>query len=119
MIRLKIMAGLIGVSLFIIIIELVRRRKLREEYAWLWLLTGLVIVILSFWYGLLVYIGDLLGGILPSAVLFLFALLFLLLIALHQSIKISRLTDQVTQLTQELAIVGRGTQLNINIDKKS
>ena len=119
MIRLKILAGLIGVSLFIYIIELVRRRQLREEYAWLWLLTGLVIVVLSFWYGLLVYIGELLGGILPSAVLFLFALVFLLLIALHQSIKISRLTDQVNQLTQELAIISRDEHIKIKADGKS
>ena len=119
MIRLKILSGLIGVSLFIYIIELVRRRKLREEYAWLWLLTGLVVVVLSFWYGLLVYIGELLGGILPSAVLFLFALIFLLLIALHQSIKISRLTDQVNQLTQELAIVSRDEHIKIKTDGKS
>lgn len=119
MFRLKILAGFIGVSLFIYIIELVRRRKLREEYAWLWLLTGLVTVVLSFWYDLLVYIGKLLGGVLPSAVLFLFALLFLLLIALHQSIKISQLTDQVKQLTQELAIFSRETQLNIKNGGKS
>jgi len=110
MIRLKIMAGLIGVSLFIYIIELVRKRKLREEYAWLWMLTGMVIVILSFWYGLLVYIGNLLGGILPSAILFLFALVFLLLIALHQTIKISKLTDEVKQLTQELALLSAEVQ---------
>jgi len=119
MMRLKILSGLIGVSLFIYIIELVRQRKLREEYAWLWLLTGLVIVVLSFWYGLLVYIGELLGGIFPSAVLFLFALIFLLLIALHQSIKISRLTDQVNQLTQEFAILSRDAQTNIKIGKES
>ena len=118
-IRLKVLAGFIGVCLFIYIIELVRRRKLREEYAWLWLLTGLVTVVLAFWYDLLVYIGKLLGGVLPSAVLFLSALLFLLLIALHQSIKISRLTDQVKQLTQELAIVSRDVHSNIKTDEKS
>src|SRR5574340_749423 len=119
MIRLKILAGLIGISLFIYIIELVRRRKLREEYAWLWLLTGLVTVVLSFWYDLLVYIGNLLGGIFPSAVLFLLALLFLLLIALHQSIKISQLTDQVNQLTQEFAILSRESELNVKIKDRS
>jgi hypothetical protein len=102
--QLKILSAFIGVSLFIYIIEMVRRRKLREEYAWIWLLTGLLIVVLSVWYDLLLYISVLLGGIFPSALLFFFGLLFLLFISLHQSIKISKLTDEVKRLAQELAL---------------
>jgi len=105
--RLKILSILIGVSLFIYIIELVRRRKLREEYAWLWLLAGLTIVLLSIWYDLLFMMSKFLGGIFPSAVLFLFGLIFLLLINLHQSVKISKLTDQIKELSQELAVQDR------------
>ena len=107
-VQLKIIAACIGVTLFVYIIELVRRRRLREEYAWAWLVTGLLIVTLSLWYDLLVLISSLLGGILPSAALFFFGLLFLLLISLHQSIKISKLTDDVTKLAQELAIYRAG-----------
>jgi hypothetical protein len=102
--QLKILSTFIGVSLFIYIIELVRRRKLREEYAWVWLLTGLMIVILSVWYDLLLYVSVKLGGIYPSALLFLFGVLFLLFISLHQSIKISKLTDEIKKLSQELAL---------------
>lgn len=102
--QLKILSAFIGISLFIYIIEMVRRRKLREEYAWIWLLTGLLIVVLSVWYDLLLYISVLLGGIFPSALLFFFGLLFLLFISLHQSIKISKLTDEVKRLAQELAL---------------
>ncbi|MDP2158145.1 MAG: DUF2304 domain-containing protein [Nitrospirota bacterium] len=102
--QLKILAAVIGVTLFIYIVELVRKRRLREEYAWLWMLTGLMIVVLSLWYDLLVFLGRLLGGILPSALLFFFGLLSLLLICLHLSIKLSTLTDQVKRLAQELAL---------------
>ncbi|MBI5847475.1 MAG: DUF2304 domain-containing protein [Nitrospirae bacterium] len=102
--QLKILAAVIGVTLFLYIIELVRRKRLREEYAWLWMLTGLMIVVLSVWYDLLVFLGRLLGGILPSALLFFFGLLALLLICLHLSIKLSTLTDQVKRLSQELAL---------------
>ena len=102
--QLKILSAFIGISLFIYIIEMVRRRKLREEYAWIWLLTGLLIVVLSVWYDLLLYISVLLGGIFPSALLFFFGLLFLLFISLHQSIKISKLTDEVKRLAQENAL---------------
>lgn len=102
--KLKIIAVLIGAFLFVYIIELVRRRKLREEYSWLWLITGSTIVILSLWYDLLVTISNFIGGILPSSVLFFFGMIFLLLILLHMSVKISSLTDQVKNLAQELSI---------------
>ncbi len=104
-IKLKIMAVLTGVALFIYIIELVRKRRLREEYAWLWLLTGAAVVVLSLWYDLLLWISKFLGGIVPSGVLFFFGLVFLLFISLHQSVKISRLTDQMKMLSQEIAIM--------------
>jgi hypothetical protein len=107
-VQLKILAAVIGVSLFLYIIELVRKRRLREEYAWFWLLTGLMIVLLSVWYSLVARIGLFLGGILPSAVLFFFGLLSLLLICLHLSIKLSTLADQVKRLSQEVAIMRSG-----------
>ncbi len=103
--RLKIVAAFIGIALFVYIIELVKRRRLREEYAWLWLLTGLTIVILSLWYDLLIFISRLLGDIIPSAALFFLGLIFLLLISLYQSVKISELTDQVKALSQEIALM--------------
>lgn len=102
---MKIVSAIIGISLFLSIVELVRQRKLREEYSWLWMLTGMMIVVLSVWYDLLLLLGRLFGGILPSALLFFFGLIALLLISLHMSIKLSLLTDQVKRLSQELALM--------------
>ena len=103
--KFQILAVLTGISLFIYIIELVRQRRLREEYAWLWLLTGAMVVVLSLWYDLLLRISVFLGGILPSAVLFFSGMIFLLFISLFQSVKISKLTDQVKMLSQEIALM--------------
>ena len=103
-IRQKIFALMVCIAVFIFILEMVRRRKLREEYSWLWLLTGFVIIMLVVWYDLLVFITHVIGAALPTTTLFLFGVLFLLLICLHYSIKISTLTDQVRKLAQELAI---------------
>ena len=102
--KLKIIAVLIGISLFVYIIELVRKRKLTEQYAWLWLITGAATVVLSLWYDLLVAISEFVGGIFPSAVLFLFALIFLLMILLQMSVRISKLSVQVKNLAQKLAL---------------
>lgn len=100
----KIFATLAAVCVLLFILELVRRRRLREEYAVLWVLTGLAMIVLTVWYELLVGITELIGAVLPTTTLFLFGLLFLVVIAVHFSVVLSRLSDQVRILSQELAL---------------
>lgn len=101
----KIFAVVASFLIMAVVVELVRRRKLREEYSWLWLLTGVVIVVLVVWYDLLVAVTRLIGAIAPTTTLFIFGLLFLMLISLHYSIQISRLSYQVKEMGQQLAIL--------------
>jgi hypothetical protein len=101
----RVFAVAASVATFVVIIELIRRRKLREEYAFLWVLTSIGMMVLSAWYGLMEDITRLIGAITVTTTLFLFALLFLLLISVHFSTVLSRLTVQVRRLTQELAIL--------------
>jgi hypothetical protein len=96
---------------FALILELVRRRWLREEYSWLWLVTGAVMIVLVGWQQLLFVITRLIGAVSPLTTLLLFSLLFLLAIAIHYSIIISRLTTQVKNLAQELALLGATSAL--------
>jgi len=103
--RQQIVAVAIAISIFIIILELVRKRKLREEYSWLWLLTGTCLIVLTVWYELLLRITHLIGAVLPTSALFFFAIIFLMLVCIQFSIKISKLTDHVKDLTQEVAIL--------------
>lgn len=91
--------------IFALILELVRRRRLREEYSWLWLLTSGVMILLVVWFRLLVVITHLVGAVTPINTLLLFAVLFLFAIAVHYSVIVSRLTSQVKNLAQELALV--------------
>ncbi|MEA1928913.1 MAG: DUF2304 domain-containing protein [Candidatus Auribacterota bacterium] len=100
----KILAVVVAVGLLIFIIETVRRRKLREEYAWLWVLIGIIILGLSLWQGLLRAITSFMGIELPVNTVFFFGLMFVVFINLHFSVKISQLTNQVKRLTQELAL---------------
>jgi len=104
-IKQKIVAIMIAVSIFIVILELVRKRKLREEYSWLWLLTGTILIILTVWYDLLVQITRFIGAALPTSTIFLFAIIFLMLVCIQFSVKISTLTNQLKDLTQELALL--------------
>src|SRR5512135_2804043 len=96
----QLFALIAGGAIFLSIIELIRRRLLREEYAWLWFATGFVIFVLVVWYDLLRELSRLIGAKVVTTTLFLFALLFLILINIHYSIKISALTNQVKDLAQ-------------------
>jgi hypothetical protein len=101
----KIFAVVASFLIMAVVVELVRRRKLREEYSWLWLLTGAVIVVLVIWYDLLVAVTHLIGAIAPTTTLFIFGLLFLMLISLHYSVQISKLSHQVKEMGQQLTIL--------------
>jgi hypothetical protein len=90
---------------FFFVLELVRRRRLREEYSWLWLLTAGVMVVLAVWYRLLIVVTHIVGAVTPLNTLLLCAVLFLFAIAVHYSVIISRLTTQVKNLAQELALL--------------
>jgi len=104
-IRVKIVALMISIGMMLLIIELVRRRKLREEYSWLWLLTGSVIIVLMMWFGLLKWTTHLIGAIKPSSAIFFLAFLFLFIISLHFSVVISKLTDRNKELAQKYALL--------------
>lgn len=101
----RVFAIVTSVVTFLVVMELIRRRRLREEYAFLWVLTTVGMMVLATWYGLIEWITRVIGAIAVTTTLFLFALMFLLLISVHFTTVISRLTVQVRRLTQELAIL--------------
>ena len=101
----KIFAMLVALAVFAVIIDLVRKRRLREEYSVLWLGTSVVMFVLVFRYEWLVALTALIGAGLPTTTLFLGAIIFLMLLSVQFCIKISRLTDQVKNLSQENALM--------------
>ena len=104
-IQQKVFAIFASIIIFIVIINLVKNKKLKEEYSWLWLLTGFVMIILVLWYDLLLMITRLIGAVQPTTTVFIFAILFLICVALHFAIKISILTDQVKNLSQKISLL--------------
>lgn len=90
---------------FIFTVDMVRKRRLREEYSVLWLLTSLVMFILVIKYDLLVLITDLVGAGLPTTTLFLCGIMFLFLISMQFSFRISKHSDQIKNLAQENALL--------------
>ena len=95
-----------SLALLAVVFELIRSRRLRERYALLWLLTGLVLLALSAWRDGLNTIAGWFGVTgYPPAVLFAVAVLFILLVLLHYSTVVSKLSDQNVLLAQRVALL--------------
>ena len=96
--------GMTG-GLILVILELVRRKRLMERYALLWLASGVVLLVFAAWHGLLSTIAFAVGVHYPPALLFAVAFGVELLLLLHFSLAVSSLTDQNKILAQRLAIL--------------
>jgi hypothetical protein len=101
--KLQIVAIIASSGLVLIVFELLRRRRLVERYALLWLLSSLVLLGLSVWTGLLEVISKAVGIVYPPNALFMIAFAFVLVLLLHFSLAISRLSGETKVLAQELA----------------
>ena len=103
--RIRIISILVCIFLVAYVFELVHRKHLNEEYSMGWLMTGTMMLILSVSEDLLTLLSNLVGATLFTSTLFFFGLMFLMVICLHFSIRISALTNQVRTLTQHLGIL--------------
>ncbi len=104
--RVSLAAAVAALLLLLVVFELIRRRSLRERYALLWLLTGIVVLVLSLWRGGLNTMAGWMGiETYPPAMLFAIGTLFILLVLLHYSTVISKLSDQNVVLAQRLALL--------------
>jgi hypothetical protein len=103
--QLQILAILGTGVLLVVLLELVRRRRLLERYALLWLFSAAILLGLSVWGGALERIADLIGVAYPPNALFLIAFCFVLILLLHFSLAVSRLSDQSKVLAQRLALL--------------
>jgi Uncharacterized conserved protein (DUF2304) len=105
-VRVSIAAAIASLLLILIVLELIRGRRLKERYALLWLVTGVVLLVLSAWRGGLNTIAGWLGvSTYPPAILFAVATLFVIIVLLHYSTVLSQLADQNTVLAQRLALL--------------
>jgi hypothetical protein len=103
--RIQIVAIVAATAMLLVVLELVRRRRLLERYALLWLFSAIVLLGLAFWRGLLKTISDVIGIAYPPNALFFVAFAFILVLLLHFSVAVSRLADQSKVLAQRLALL--------------
>lgn len=92
------------------VVEAIRRGRLKERYALLWLGAGGVMLLLAGWRSLLDRVALAVGVSYGPSLLFLVALLFLLAILLHFSLVISEHRDKTRQLAQHVALLARDVE---------
>jgi len=99
--------GVVGcVGLLLFILELVRRRQLKEEYTVLWVITALVLMLFAAWEGLLRDVRNLIGASSEASTLYFFGLIFVVALLMHFSVRVSRLERRVVAMMQEIALLG-------------
>jgi hypothetical protein len=101
----RIVAILGSLALLFFVVELVRRRRLKEEYSALWVIVASVLLILALWGGLLHDLTHAIGAVSEASTLYLFGLLFIILLLLNFSVRVSMLERRLTALVQEIALL--------------
>lgn len=102
-----LIAVVFSAGLLVAIVQLIRRRRLREEYALAWLIAGLAILVLSLFGGLVRLMASLVQVSYPPTLVLVVGLLFALLIILSQSVTISGQADRMRDLAQTVALLER------------
>src|SRR5205085_6981423 len=102
--RIEVVALAVSLSLLLAVLELVRRRKLTEEYSFLWILAAIALLVLSMKREILHAAARWLGVYYPPAVLLLLLIVMVFVASLCCSIIISKQRQQIERLIAETAI---------------
>lgn len=103
--RVQLLAIAGTIALLATILELVRRRRLLERYAVLWLFSASVLVVLAVWRDLLESAARRFGFEVPANLLFVLGLGFAFVLLLHFSLAVSQLAERSKVLAQRLALL--------------
>lgn len=101
----RILAIALSSCLLFLVLRLIRSRRLKEKYAFLWLFVGSIILILSVFEKILLWVIHLLGIVMPINGMLFLGIFFIIVINLHFSVMISDLSEQNKKIAQKLALL--------------
>jgi hypothetical protein len=102
---IQIISIVSSILIILFVISLIRQRKLREEYSILWIVGGLVLIVFSVWRSLVDILAGLVGVAYAPAIILLTGIFFGVLMFMHFTVVISKLSDQNKTLVQEIALL--------------
>ena len=103
--HLRLVAVVGAIGLLLIVLDLVRRRRLLERYALVWVAVTVALFVLTVWGQVLDGISSLIGIAYPPTALFVIAFGFVIFLLLHFSVAVSKLSDQSRVLAQQLSLL--------------
>ena len=103
--RIEIVALIVSIVLLLVVLELVRRRKLTEEYSFLWIVSSLLLLTLSVRREILHAVARWLGVYYPPTVLVMLLIVMVFVASLCFSVIVSRQRQQIERLIEETAIL--------------
>ena len=101
--KAQIIALIVTFGILLLVLDLVRRRRLSERYAIIWMTAAFALLVLSIWTGGLDAIADLMGIQEPANAIFIIAFAVGFLLLLNFSVVSSRLNEESKVLAQEVA----------------
>jgi len=104
-VKVQYIAIAASIILLFFVLFLIRKKSIKEEYSLLWLFFCIVFLVFSIWREGLEYLAQLIGVAYPPAALFFIFLLAILMILIEFSIIISKLSDKIKNLAQEIGIL--------------
>lgn len=105
MTQIHVVALAVAVVTLMLMVELLRRRQLREKYAALWLAVGVGVAVLGVFPGLLDWVADQLNVADPPNLLFFAAAVLVLVVEVHLSWELSRMEEKARVLSEEIAFL--------------
>jgi hypothetical protein len=103
--RIGLIGALVSILLLVVVLELVRRRRLTEEYSFVWILSSLALLGLSFSRPLLAVAANWLGVFYPPALLLLALLTVVVAALLYFTVVASRQRTQIERVVEEVSIL--------------
>lgn len=103
--RTQVFVVLIGIAMLLFVLNMVRRKRVREQYSLLWIMAVLVMTLSAVFIRSVERLSHLVGVYYPPAFLFLIAILLMLILQFHVSTVISNLREQNRSLTQDLGLL--------------
>jgi len=116
--RVQIISIIASLSIFIVVLNLVRRKKLKTEYSLIWLFVSVVFIVFSFWRSGIDTVASLIGIAYAPSVLFIILLVGIILLLIEFSIIISKQAERIKILVQELALLKHELDVKIERDEQ-
>ncbi len=100
--RLTIVSVIVALAALVLVFELLRRRRLREKYAVIWVVISLGTLLVALFPPLLGWVAELVGIQTPSNLLFFSSLIILFAVSLQLSREVGLLEEQSRRLAEEV-----------------